>query len=608
MKKKKRTIRFQLGCTYGLFVFFLLLTITGCTFYLVTKNENQNIDFYGETLIKETINSIDAELQKYEMCLQIANNNQYLLDFAETDHSSQDRKNGIIIQSSSNDLYSVLTSLTNTIGNINSLGIFLEKGSLAYFLGIPSDIEIDQNYMDYVEHETNVLEESGGLVRWAGKIRFQERDRVLLLRYLVNYHNLEKIGILVLNLEHNYVEQMLRKTELGRNGIVFLLDSEGQIVAASNNEIYEQWKLMVQQSEETEGSVDVTINNEKYRVLREGSCYTGWQVVGLISEAQLQGQRFTTRTVIVVISLVGMLISLFLSFVIAGHIAQPIEHLRDRMLKVSSGRNLRVAREDIPVYEIQELSDSFVSMLKNIDDLVIKNQESELREKEAQLQALQAQINPHFLYNTLNTINYMLVLADQTEIGMMVVYLGDLLRSSLEDTRRFITLEEELALVEKYLYIQNVRFGEEIHYQIDVPKYVMKKRVMRLMLQPLVENAISHGLDEKKGNIHIYWEKELMPGGYGTSLGQEKEGLILSVADDGCGMTEEMVKAVLERKIEQTNGKHHIGIYNVDHRIKLFYGEEYGLRIFSRPGAGTKISIIIPSEENINEDENPDCR
>lgn len=596
-KKKKWTIRFQLGYTYGVFVFLLLLTMTGCTFYLVTKNENHNIDTYGETILKETVNSIDAELQKYEMCLQIANNNQYLLDFAMSDHTSDENKTNIIIQKRNDDLYNVLTSLTNTIGNINSLGIFLEEGKVAYFLGVASDVEIDREYSDYVEQETNVLIESGEIMCWAGKVRLQESDRILLLRYLINYHNFEKIGILVLNLEQNYVEQMLRKTELGRSGAVFLLDGQGELVAASNKNAFAQWRAEAQDAKETGLTERISVEGKGYRVLSESSSYTGWKIVGLISEEQLQGQRFTTRTVIVVISLMGMLVSLLLSFVIARHLARPIEHLRDRMRAVSDNRNLKVDREDISFYEIQELSDSFVRMLHDIDDLMLRNQESALREKEAQLQALQAQINPHFLYNTLNTINYMLVLADQPEIGTMVIYLGDLLRSSLEDTRRFITLKEELALIEKYLYIQNVRFGEEIYYQISVPEKAMKKNVMRLMLQPLVENAISHGLQEKKGSICIYWEEKLMREGYGA--GQEENGdiLVLSVSDDGCGMTEETIKAVLEGKMEQTGGRHHIGIYNVDHRIKLFYGEKYGLRIFSRPGRGTKISIIIPAEE-----------
>lgn len=610
MKKnnRKRTIRFQLGYTYGTFVFLLLLTITGCTFYLVTKNENRNIDSYGETLLKETGNRIETELQKFEMCLQITNNNQYLLDFAESDHSSDAGKRGIIVQSQRSDLYNVLTSLTNTIGNINSLGIFLEEGNVSYFIGIPLGLEIDQKYFDYVEKEIAALKASGGITRWAGKVRLQESDRVLFLRYLVKYYNLERIGVLVLNLEQNYIEQMLRKTELGQSGAVFLLDQEGKLVAASNMDAYEQWKKQVQEPGESRTSAHLTLNNEEYRVLGEDSDYTGWHIVGLISKKELQGQRFATRTVLMTISLIGMLISVILAFVIARHLAQPIERLRVHMHEVSDNRTLRVAREDSSFYEIQELSDSFVRMLQDIDDLMIRNQESELREKEAQLQALQAQINPHFLYNTLNTINYMLVLADQTDIGTMVIYLGDLLRSSLEDTRRYITLKEELALVEKYLYIQNVRFGEEIHYHIDVPEHAMKKRVMRLMLQPLVENSISHGLEEKRGSIHIYLEEELPKEGYGTGRISDRRVMILSVADDGCGMTEETIKAVLEGKMKQTGGRHHIGIYNVDHRIKLFYGEDYGLRIFSRLGEGTKISIIIPEEETANENEDPDRR
>jgi two-component system sensor histidine kinase YesM len=286
-----------------------------------------------------------------------------------------------------------------------------------------------------------------------------------------------------------------------------------------------------------------------------------------------------------------------MTILITRQIARPIERLRSAMRAAETGA-LDVQYTDDTFLETHELGVGFVKMLHNIDELVVKIGKSELRKKDAELSALQAQINPHFLYNTLNTINYMLLLENKPEISRMVIYLGDLLRNSIETSREVITLEEDLAFVEKYLYIQKVRFEEKLQYRISVTKEARQCLILKLLVQPLVENAINHGVERQGGVVSITGEI--------SDTGK----LIVTVQDNGCGIPKEKLKDLLvdEKTNDIKNQRTYIGVNNVNQRIKLFYGPEYGLAIQSGENAGTTVSIVVPAETGGRfADENNDC-
>jgi two-component system sensor histidine kinase YesM len=394
----------------------------------------------------------------------------------------------------------------------------------------------------------------------------------------------------------DYLEQLLRKTKLGRANAVFITDAQGGLIGASNDAVYAQWADSNTYTAFS-GQTVVRLDGEEFLVIKYTSGYTGWNIVGLLPLSTLQQQVLHNQTTLVLIGIAGLLISFLMTILITRQIARPIERLRSAMRAAETGA-LDVQYTDDTFLETHELGVGFVKMLHNIDELVVKIGKSELRKKDAELSALQAQINPHFLYNTLDTINYMLLLENKPEISRMVIYLGDLLRNSIETSREVITLEEDLAFVEKYLYIQKVRFEEKLQYRIIVTEEARQCLILKLLVQPLVENAINHGVERQGGVVSITGE-----------IGDNGK-LIVTVQDNGCGIPKEKLKDLLvdEKTNDIKNQRTYIGVNNVNQRIKLFYGPEYGLAIQSGENAGTTVSIVVPAETGGRfADENTDC-
>ncbi|MDD2958563.1 MAG: sensor histidine kinase [Lachnospiraceae bacterium] len=594
--KQIKTIRAQLGIYYGTFLCILLAAVAASTIYLMGRSESENIRTYSESILRQTSDSIDSELKNYETGLKIINNSALLQEFAKADHTEDAGEEAISIRRESK-LFNAVTDIKNTLDATNSVGVFLTDGAKGYFLGNATSPAISAEYLNYVHQKIKSMPEKGDGLCWAGPVRFQGIQSILLLRNIVNNQNLENLGHLAFNIDLRQLEQMLRETEIGREKAAFITDAKGQLVAASDDALYQQWRE--EQTEDTEyGQQRISFDGAEYLRVSCQSEYTGWNIIGLIPMETLQKQLFVTRTTILMIDIAGIILSLLITVLIARHLARPIERLRSSMQEISKQGSLDVAYEDDTCYETRELGKSFIKMLQDIDELVIKNGESELREKEAQLCALQAQINPHFLYNTLNTINYMLILEDKPEISQLVVNLGDLLRSSIDEARGLITLEEEVNLVEKYLYIQKARFEDKLNYEITVSEEARRCMVIRLLLQPLVENSIIHGVMKNGGSVWIQ-----------GSVDRENNLLVITVEDNGQGMTEEETAFLLVKKRPEKNGRKHIGAANVNQRIQLYYGKEYGIKVESRKNEGTKIRIELPAQWGTeNEDEDIDRR
>ena len=235
--------------------------------------------------------------------------------------------------------------------------------------------------------------------------------------------------------------------------------------------------------------------------------------------------------------------------------------------------------------EIAALGQSFNSMIAKIRellDLVVKQQ----REKRhAEIRTLQAQIKPHFLYNTLDTIRWMAEEKDAPEIGEMVGALTRLFRISLSRGREIIPLSEEAVHVQSYLYIQKVRYEDKLEYAIDIPESLHNMMVIKLILQPLVENAIYHGIKQKRGTGHIWVEAR-----------RQGDALRFTVKDDGAGMSQEACDR-LNRELSDENAlpESGYGIFNVNNRIRLSYGNSYGLHYAINELGGITVTMLCPA-------------
>lgn len=316
------------------------------------------------------------------------------------------------------------------------------------------------------------------------------------------------------------------------------------------------------------------------------SQYIYYEVRG-IQQSRAAYQTFFMN--LVRFSLLGMglllLLVIILSYYIPRSITMPITRISRVTNQVAKG-NLSVRAAAESGAEARMLSDSLNAMIDKINELLDQVTTEQIRLRKAEFELLQAQINPHFLYNTLDTIVWLAEAGDQKRVVSMVGNLSDFFRTSLNQGKDIISIREELAHVRSYLEIQQVRYQDILRYEITVPEDLYEYKIPKITIQPLVENALYHGIKNKRGQGTI------------TVTGKSKEnGFVLYVRDNGIGMTQERLNEVRAgiQKLSYT-GKEIYGLYNVNERIRLNFGETYGISIESTYGEGTCVSISLPDQ------------
>lgn len=363
-----------------------------------------------------------------------------------------------------------------------------------------------------------------------------------------------------------------------------IVDANNLIVAGNDTEAIStryQGDWVQELHEQGSGTKRMMLDGENVIICFDRSEVTGWLSIVITPESALVGELVPAiRNSTLLLSLVMVVVALGLAYFISGKITNPIKRLLGAMRSVGEGdfhTQLAVRSHD----EFGLLIQRFNRMNDRIRLLVTENYESRLKEQEAEIQALNMQMNPHFLYNTLNIMNWTAIENGQKELSRMLVCLSQMLQYTTRKEWGSVRLADELEWMKSYFYIMSARFEDKfmVHYDIDPELYDC--RMPRLLFQPFVENAILHGLAhmETGGVIHIRGRRD------GADCRFEVE-------DNGIGISPQALQAILNRETAS------IGIHNTIARIRLAYGEQYGVRMSSAPGQGTKIVISLPYETN----------
>ncbi len=289
--------------------------------------------------------------------------------------------------------------------------------------------------------------------------------------------------------------------------------------------------------------------------------------------------------IIALLAVVSVFVCLLVSNRMSNYVSKPIGVLASGMKRFRKGdfdAKIELDRED----EFEQLAVGFNKMTTQLKDTMEERVEAERKVNEARIEMMQAQLNPHFLYNTLDTIKWVAKANKVPEVATMSASLAGILRTSISE-RQFCPLSKELELVQNYCEIQKIRFDDSFDITIDVPSDLLNAIIPKLILQPIVENAIIHGMDEIN-NGHIYL----------AALREQKDGkdlLKISVQDDGKGISDEMMEALNNDDVETLKG--HLGLNNVNTIIRLYYGKEYGVMAFRPTSGGTVMIVTLPYSE-----------
>ncbi|WP_229521436.1 sensor histidine kinase [Paenibacillus monticola] len=359
-----------------------------------------------------------------------------------------------------------------------------------------------------------------------------------------------------------------------------VLDSEHKVVSSSEPETItrmysDSWVEDLQK--ENSGTRRMTLDGEAVIVCFDRSEVTGWLSIVWVPESELVGNLVNViQTSIILLAAIMGIVALIYAYIIAGRITKPIKKLLAAMRSVGDGdfqKHVEVGTND----EFGILLQRFNKMNDRIRLLVLENYEIKLKEQEAEILALSMQMNPHFLYNTLNIMNWTAIENHQKELSKMLVSLSNMLHYTSRKEWGAVHLSEETEWMNNYFYIMSVRFEEKFTVQYEIDPRLYETMLPRLLFQPFVENAILHGFDQMEA------------GGIIGIRGWIKDGTrYYEIADNGRGMSSETINTILYKESAS------IGIKNTIARIKMTYGDNYGVSIHSSPGSGTRVVITLP--------------
>lgn len=405
-------------------------------------------------------------------------------------------------------------------------------------------------------------------------------------------NSLKELGIVLVDVNLNSIRDICENSSYGSSGEIIITDQKGSIIYDSSG--IKKGNITVNELKgilpNKEGNFKIKLNGRLSLVSLNTSSYTGWTVTELIPLEELNQGSEAVRNVTMLIGLICLALGSLMAVYIAKGISNPVRRLQ-RMMRLAENGDFDVQVTNQTKDEVGQLSSSFNIMIKKIKDLMQNVYDSRLMEKEAELEALQSQINPHFLYNTLDVVRGIAMANNVESIVQISGALGSMFRYNISNDRKIVRLRDEIEHIENYIQIQKFRYGDKFDVFYDIDEELYQCKIIRMIIQPLIENAIYHGIEMMMGRGEI------------TVRGR-KEGsnLLLSVEDNGLGIIQEK-SVVLNNALEQGEWKISrsdqtgigIGILNVNARIKLYYGKEFGLKVVSRQNAGTAVLIIMPA-------------
>ena len=469
---------------------------------------------------------------------------------------------------------------------ISNISVYMENDTIK---GNRNFVQVDDEIRSEDWYE-RVSEEKSGIV-WAYlPHKIDGYDHTLALCRMIKTKKSENVGALVIYIRPERFEEYIRD----RAGDTFLvLNGEQLISSKCDNLSFKNIKEEMPDKTEEKWQKQITIDGEEYimtcETIQQKNSTDYLQVVGVRAYRDILKNANEQSRKSILLSGISVLFAVTMIMLFSWSFSRRVEHFREQMQKAASG-SFALEKKLEGNDEISQLYDYLNTMIHDIQKLLSEVYREKLHaeqlktsQKDAELKMLTSQINPHFFYNTLETIRMKARVNKQYEIEELVKMLGKILRSSIQAGEKEVEVKSEVELVEYYLKIQQYRFGERISYTIEVETGLENKRILPLILQPIVENSIIHGLEGKEENGLIV-----------IAVRKEEELMVISITDNGSGIEEEKLEMIQkELKSRRFKGEH-IGIGNVNQRVKLKYGDEYGVTIKSEVGVETVVEIRLP--------------
>ena len=556
---KNRKLRYKFLFVYGLAGFVPIIAILIATYVqlrgILWEKEIENLDSY----VYQAENAMDSELEIYNNLSNYISFNQSIAQVI----SSRNSSNYQIYDQMVTVIDPLLSSIMYFHSDVNAVTIYADGDLVKHGSTVAPLSEIEREpWFDEVLSDNEIhwyVDEKAGIAYSVCKM-------AMLDQYHVK-------GVLYLSIDYDSVFRPFRES-LNNNYGVFITNQEG--ICVYQNSVFSgpnaNDKLTYSEYLECRELEDCG-----YQFVEGSSKTTDWNIVVYKPDRLIISSMQPIEVIIVIAFAVSLIVCVLCIRIVSEFLTKRIARLQTNMRAVEKG-NLSIEMKADSTDEIGELIEGFNNMVRKLDQSINEVYRSKIKEKEYEMRALQAQINPHFLYNSLSIINWKAIEAGEEDISKITLSLSTFYRTSLNKGKNVMPISDEVDNMRSYLNIQLIMHDNSFDSEIDIDPGIMKYMTLNLVLQPLIENAINHGID-------------VMPEGRGkiTILGrQDEKEVYLRVLDNGVGMTEEQSQRIIS---EDSKG---YGVRNVNERIKLFYGEQYALIIESTPGKGTSVTIHFP--------------
>lgn len=436
-----------------------------------------------------------------------------------------------------------------------------------------------ENLHFFTPHVQNLFDNPDLTHRWV----------VSLSRYVeLAYNGETKNGVLLVDMNFSGIEQICRNVELSNGGYLYLVNGEGEIIYHPKQQLIYAGILKENElhaSQYADGSHREKFESKQRQITVKTVGYTGWKLVGVAPIENVLFDSYSFVAFAVAMMLFFAILMTILILRLSAYISEPIRRL-DRAVKSMEAGQENITIPEDGCYEVQRLAHSIRSMVSTTQHLIQDIIVQESQKRNTELEVLQSQINPHFLYNSLDSVIWMTEAGQYDEAIQMVTSLARLFRISLSKGSRMIPVEDEVQHASHYMIIQKMRYKNKFDTQMVVDDSAKGLFTLKLCIQPILENAIYHGMAASDGDGLIT-----------VRLYREKEDLFIDISDNGLGIPPELLSTLLDKNapIVSGSGGSGIGLRNVHHRIRLTFGNEYGLELLSEPDEGTTVRIRLPA-------------
>ena len=591
----KGKIRTRLIISFVLIIVLSISIIGFITYYLSNNNMERTVIDSSKQATEQIVENLEFNFQHINTILLIPYYNPDFIDNIK-DYGALDDVNRFVFNQRISDWF--LRSLyLYTRKDLEGVCIFFQNGDLIYNSKDLQKSVTNGEIRNSVWFQAAI--KADGRISYMGKSKsiFDSEKNVFSATRLVKKNEDKTYTIMLAEFNTKVFNDICSKAFPAGGGDIYITDENGYVVYSKDNSksIIKLEDNILKKIKTEKNSFWYKYSNEEYLVTSASST-TNWKVISMVPKAKIFENPIKVRNITIFIAFLAILACTAISIMISTSISRPISYLLKTFDKVKHGEyDVRVKIID-ENDEISRIGISFNTMLAKINELIKNKYINELKLRDAELDSLYSQINPHFLYNTLDCIKSMAECGEAGLIPDMINALSDMFKYNIKNKRSYVTIEDEINNIKRYLMIQMVRFSNKFSVQYNIEEKMLNRYMPKLLLQPIVENAIFHGIEKKKGTCLLK-----------ITGFSDDEDIYFEVFDDGVGISGEVLERIQiqladsQKELSADSFERHIGILNVHSRLRLSFGDQYGVQISGGNNIGTLVKIKFPIMNNVGE-------